>query len=244
MKKLLAAFSVGLVAYGAFADARFSEEKHYITPIEIDLASPLQVPFTCPYSAWRVWGFRFDLIYGRSQTVRGFDVGLAGLLYGEMYGIQATAFNWVESDVYGIELGLVSNYVRGDAGGVQFSIFANQDKGVFGGAQAALCNVDGGFYGAQLGLLNWNSGISYGWQVGFANINDNEFHGVTTGIVNLSSRAHGLMVGLVNEVDRYGDGVMIGLFNGAREFSGLQIGLFNVIQTGPLPIMTLVNANF
>lgn len=244
MKRLLVACSLALVAHGAFAANVIADERHYVTPIEIDLASPLQVPFTVPYSAWRVWGFRFDLAYGRSQCVYGLDVGVSGYLYEDLYGVQATALNWVNGDVAGVQLGAVGNMVRGDVAGVQLGGFLNLDHGEMAGVQLGLVNYDGVFYGAQFGLLNWDGGISYGWQTGVANINVNEFLGVSVGLVNLTSHAHGLQIGFVNEIDQTGDGVQIGVFNGAKEFKGLQIGLFNVIQNGPLPIMTIVNANF
>lgn len=245
MKKLLVACSLALVANGVIAAEAAEPEKHYVTPIEIDFpASPLQVPCTVPYSAWRVWGVRLDLVYGRSQYVYGMDAGVAGMLYGEMFGIQGTALNWVNDDMYGIQAGALGNLVRGDVAGIQLGGFLNNDYGAVAGVQAALCNFDGVFYGLQAGVLNWVGGMSYGVQAGVANVDSNEFLGISCGLVNIVSRAHGLQVGFVNEIEEAGDGVQIGVFNGAKEFKGVQVGLFNVIQNGPLPIMTVVNVNF
>lgn len=221
-----------------------AEETRYVTPIELDLASPLQLPQWSPCSPWRVWGIRLDFIYGRSFCVYGIDAGISGYTLTDVYGIEATGFNLVGGDVGGIQLGAIANAVRGDVGGIQVGGAVNWNRGQFGGVQGALVNVNGSFAGAQFGLFNWDSGICYGLQTGVGNVNVNEYLGVSVGVVNLTTRMHGLQMGVVNEIEEVGDGVQIGLINGAKEFTGVQIGLFNVIQNSELPIMAFVNAHF
>lgn len=244
MKKLLVLGLLGVAVLVARADKVYTtEERHYVTPIEIALASPLQLPCTVPYSSWRVWGIRADLIYGRSYQVYGIDVGLSGRLYQDMAGIQATAFNWVDGDASGIQLGAIANLVRGDAAGIQAGL-VNLDHGSLAGVQCGLVNYDSVFYGVQFGLVNWDGGISYGWQVAPVNVTDNEFHGVSDGLVNVAERMHGFQIGMFNTILSEGDGVQIGLFNSANNFEGVQLGLLNIIQNGALPIMAFLNANF
>lgn len=221
-----------------------AEEERYVTPIEIDLASPLQLPQWAPYSAWKVWGVRLDLIYGRSFCMWGVDVGISGYTLTDVYGVEATGFNLVRGDVGGIQLGAVANSVYGDVGGIQFGGAVNWNRGQFAGAQCAFANFNGSFIGAQLGALNWDTGICYGFQAGVANVSVNEYLGVSLGVVNITPRMHGLQVGVVNEIGEFGDGVQIGVINGAKEFTGVQVGLFNVIQQSELPIMAFVNAHF
>lgn len=246
MKKLmiLGVLACAFAVESAAKEIYTAEETHYVTPIEIDLASPLQLPQWSPCTPWRVWGIRLDLIFGRSFCVYGIDAGISGNTLTDVYGIEGTFFNLVGGDVGGIQLGAIANSVRGDVGGIQLGGAANWVRGQFGGIQAALVNVDGAFGGGQLGAFNWNSGICYGFQAGVGNVNVNEYLGVSVGVVNLTTRMHGLQFGFVNEIDEIGDGVQIGVINGAKEFKGVQIGLFNVIQNSELPIMTIVNAHF
>ena len=49
MKKLLVLSALAVMASGAFAKTVIKEERHYVTPIEWGLASPLQLPCTVPY---------------------------------------------------------------------------------------------------------------------------------------------------------------------------------------------------
>ncbi len=246
MKKLMVLGAL-VCAFGLEAAAKelyTAEERHYVTPIELDLASPLQLPQWAPFSPWSVWGVRLDLIYGKSFCVYGIDAGISGYTLANVYGIQATGFNMVGGDVGGIQAGAVANSVRGDVGGVQAAGALNWNRGQFGGVQAGSVNINGTFYGVQAGVLNWNAGVSYGFQSGVANVNVNEYLGVGMGVVNLTTRMHGLQVGVVNEIEEAGDGVQIGVINGAKDFTGVQVGLFNVIQNSELPIMVLVNAHF
>lgn len=246
MKKLmiLGALACAFAVESAAKEIFTAEERHYVTPIEIDVASPLQLPQWSPYNPWQVWGVRLDLIYGRSFCVYGIDFGISGYTLTDVYGVEFTGFNLVGGNVAGVQFGLVANAVRGDVTGVQFGCAANWNRGEIIGAQGALVNLNGAFIGAQLGMLNWNSGVCYGLQNGIANVNVNEYLGVSVGLVNLTTRMHGLQVGLVNEIDEVGDGVQVGLINGAKEFTGVQVGLFNVIQNSELPIMAFVNAHF
>lgn len=246
MKKLivLGALACAFALESAAKEIYTAEEEHYVTPIEIDLVSPLQLPQWKPYSPWNVWGVRLDLLHGRSFCVWGVDVGISGYTYTDVYGVEATGFNLVRGDVAGIQFGVVANSVNGDVDGIQFGTVVNWNRGEFTGAQGALLNFDGSFIGAQFGLLNWDMGICYGIQAGVANVSINEYTGASFGFVNISPRMHGLQVGVVNEIEEVGEGLQLGLINGAKEFTGVQVGLFNVIQNSEFPIMTIVNAHF
>lgn len=246
MKKLmiLGVLACAFAGEAAAKELYTTEDTHYVTPIELDLASPLQLPQWSPYTPWQVWGARLDFIYGRSLCVYGVDVGISGYTLADMYGVEATGFNLVGGEMRGIQFGAFANSVRGDVAGAQCSAFVNWNRGRFAGVQFAAVNIDGAFYGVQGGLMNWNAGVSYGQQLGIANVNVNEFLGISVGFVNLTTRMHGLQLGVVNEIEELGDGVQIGVINGAKEFTGVQVGLFNVIQNSELPIMTIVNAHF
>lgn len=244
-RKMIFGAAACLFAATAVAERLYTaDDTHRLTPIEIDLASPLQLPQWSPFSPWRVYGLRLDLVYGRSFQVYGIDIGASGYINTDMYGIEATGFNLIGGNAGGIQVGCVANSVRGTMGGVQASCALNWNHGEFGGVQASCVNINGVFYGVQAAVLNWNSGICYGTQAGFANVNVNEYYGTGVGVINIASHMHGCQIGVVNEIEQVGDGLQIGVINGAKDFKGVQIGLFNVIQNSELPIMTIVNAHF
>lgn len=246
MKKLMLLSALAVVASGAFAKVVIKEDRHYVTPIEWGLASPLQLPFTVPYSAWRVWGLRFDAVLARSYDVYGLDAGLVGLTYDEFAGIQATAFNWVGGSAYGIQFGAAGNVTQGESAGVQLAIGANYAPEQYDGIQlAGLFNMNGIFRGVQAALVNSNSGVSSGLQLGLWNTADNEFTGGSIGFVNYSENMVGAQFGFINYAVQAGTGLQVGVFNAAGAYKGVQIGLLNVINDGERPyICPLVNARF
>jgi hypothetical protein len=245
MKKLLVLSALAVMASGAFAKTVIKEERHYVTPIEWGLASPLQLPFTVPYSAWRVWGVRLDAVLARSYDVYGIDGGLVGLTYGDFAGIQAAAFNWVGDSAYGIQLGGVGNVAKGAAGGIQFAGLANYNPEAMVGIQAAgLFNANGVFYGLQIALGNVATGGG-GLQLGVWNRTDNEFTGGSLGLVNYAENMTGLQFGFINYAVQTGEGLQLGVFNAAGQFEGLQIGFLNLINDGETPyIFPFANARF
>ena len=214
-----------------------------MTPIEWGLASPLQLPFTVPYSAWRVWGVRLDAVLARSLDVYGIDGGLVGLTYGDFAGVQAAAFNWVGDSAYGLQLGVIGNVAKGPAGGLQLAGFANYIPEALAGIQAAgLVNVNGGFYGLQVAPANVTTGVGVGLQLGVWNRTDNEFTGGSVGLVNYAENMTGMQLGFNKEGFEQ---TLLGVFNAAGQFEGLQIGFLNLINDGKAPyVLPFANARF
>jgi len=229
------------IAGAASARDLYSPEEHPVTPLELGIATPVQLP----PANWDVYGLRWNLIYGESHNVYGLDLGLVGCNQLKMVGLQLmAAVDWVEGDMAAVQFGGIANAVFGNASGVQLGGIVNYTRGEFAGVQFAPINYDGTFYGFQAGLFNYVKGISWGLQLGFANSAVNEFHGWSVGAVNFAARMHGLQLGLINLADESGRGVQIGIFNGAANYNGIQIGLLNVIDNGELPIMPVLNARF
>ena len=246
MEKLLVLSALAVMASGAFAKTVIKEDRHYVTPIEWGLASPLQLPCTVPYSAWRVCGIRLDAVLARSYDVYGLDAGVVGLTYDDFAGIQAAAFNWVGGDAYGIQLAGVGNVVQGEAVGIQAALGANYNPGEMMGVQAGgLFNLNGALAGLQLGTVNVTTGVGVGLQLGVWNQADSEFTGGSIGLVNYAENAVGVQIGFVNYAVQTGEGLQLGVFNAAGKYEGLQIGLFNLINDGETPyILPLANARF
>ncbi|MBQ8125674.1 MAG: hypothetical protein IJ173_07280 [Kiritimatiellae bacterium] len=246
MKKLMLLSALAVVASGAFAKVVIKEDRHYVTPIEWGIASPLQLPFTTPYSAWRVWGLRLDAVLARSLDVYGIDAGLVGLTYDTAAGLQATAFNWVGGGAYGIQAGAVGNVTQGESAGIQIAGGANYAPEQFDGIQlAGLFNMNGIFRGIQAAALNSNAGVSGGLQLGVWNIADNEFTGASLGCVNYAENMVGVQIGVLNYAVQSGEGLQVGVFNAAGTYTGLQIGVLNLINDGERPyIFPFANARF
>jgi len=229
------------IAGAASARDLYSSEDHPGTPLELGIATPVQIP----PANWSVYGLRLNLIYGESYDVYGLDLGLVGYNRDKMVGLQMmAAADWVESDMDGVQFAGIANVVCGNAAGIQFGGIVNYTRGDFAGVQFAAINFDGTFYGFQAGMFNYDKGISWGLQLGLANAAVNEFHGWSIAAVNYAERMHGLHLGLINLAAESGRGVQIGVFNGASRYNGIQIGLLNVIGNGELPIMPVLNARF
>jgi len=133
-------------------------------PVQISLVTPLQIfPEETPIA-----GFRYNLIYGRSVSVTGLDLGLAnhttgnfkgaqfgtvGLTDGNFVGWQDNAINVVRGDIEGLQLGIV-NYA-GYANGLQFGFvnYAVSMKGL----QIGLVNIikQGGQF-PVFPIVNWS----------------------------------------------------------------------------------------
>ena len=240
MKKLIMSVAAALMLGGAYAQQTPMEPaKHWITPLCISLASPLQLP----PSSWVVDGIRLNLLYGDSYAINGIDLGLVGRTRNDLNGIAAGLFNWVDGDMRGIQLGALANVGHVNSYGLQLGGAVNYVYNDFGGVQAASVNLNGSFYGLQAGAVNWDKGISYGLQLGAVNADLNEFNGGSVGAVNWAIRYSGAQVGFVN-ICTTGEGCQIGVFNAAETYEGIQIGLLNIIQKGAMPIMCLMNANF
>lgn len=216
------------------------DEKIPWTPLELCLASPLQVPFEC----WNVYGLRLSVFFGQSRDVYGLDLGLVGRTSGDMFGLQAGGFNWVENWMAGAEFGAVANLVNGDATGLQVAGALNYDTGLFQGFQCAFVNCDKNFEGLQVGAINWNYGLSAGLQIGVANANPtDEYAGWAIGAVNCAVNFTGAQFGAVNAAEKM-TGFQLGLFNAATTLNGVQIGVLNVAGNAALPILPVCNGRF
>lgn len=117
-------------------------------PVQLSLITPIQI---YPPSD-TITGFRFSLLYGRNQGMKGFDIGLVahveyrgfmgvqwslvGLDQGDFLGWQAGGVNWVGKTMTGLQLGMVNIAERVE--GVQFG----------------LVNYTGTIHGLQIGLVN------------------------------------------------------------------------------------------
>lgn len=241
MKKLvLSALAAAAVCGIANAKEIYGEVDHPITPFTFAVADPIQLPF----DNWRTYGLRMDLFVGRSFSVYGADVGLVGMTVYDFRGAAFGAANWVEGDMYGVQLAAIGNVVNGYTWGWQASGIVNYNQTSFTGLQMSLINFNGVFTGLQLGLLDWNRGVCYGLEIGGVNVNDSELHGWTIGAINYSARLYGTQIGVVNVVPEKGRGLQLGVFNAAESFQGVQIGLLNIIGDGAMPVFPVINANF
>ena len=241
MKKLVLS-SLAVMAVCGIANAKefYGEVDHPITPITISFADPIQLPF----NNWKTYGLRFNLFVGNSFSVRGLDCGLVGMTASDFRGAAFSMANWVEGDMYGVQLAAIGNVVNGYTRGVQMSAIINYNQSAFTGAQMSLINFNSAFMGLQFGLLDWNKGVCYGLEFGGVNVNDSELHGWAIGAINYSARLYGTQIGVVNVVPEKGRGLQLGLFNAATEFQGVQVGLLNIIGDGAVPIFPVINANF
>lgn len=240
MKKLMYAVSTALIlSSSAFAQEAMAPESHWYTPLEIGIASPIQLP----PASWIVGGVRLDLFYGDSYELYGIDLGLVGRTRKDFWGIALNGVNWNDGNAYGVQLGALANSSLSSVYGVQLASVVNYVYNEMRGVQLAFVNQNGPFYGLQFGALNWNRGISYGGQIGLVNSDVNEFNGASIGLINYAVRSSGAQIGVVN-VSFAGEGLQLGVFNAAESFEGVQIGVLNIIQKGAMPIMCIVNANF
>jgi len=241
MKKLvLSALAVASLCGMSNAKDFYGDVDHPVTPLTIAFADPIQMPF----NNWKTYGLRFNMFVGNSFSVRGLDLGLVGMTVNDFRGLAVGVANWVEGDMYGIQLAAIGNVVNGYTRALQMSGIINYNQSAFTGMQMSLINFNSAFMGLQFGLLNWNRGVCYGLEIGGVNVNDSELHGWTLGPINYSARLYGTQIGVVNVVPEKGRGLQLGVFNAATEFQGVQIGLLNIIGDGAVPIFPVINANF
>ncbi len=236
----LVLLSAALVGVTASAKDLYSSEDHPRTPVQVGLAAPIQYPG----ERWNVSAFRLNLLFGASHDMTGLDLGLVGFCRQNMTGLSVHAFNWVDSDLAGVQIGALGNVTGGNAAGLQIGGFLNREAGLFAGFQTALVNHDGSFWGLQLAGLNWNKSVGYGLQLGVGNVNVGDFRGWSVGALNISDSMTGLQLGVVNVASASACGVQIGVFNAASSLDGVQIGVLNVIADAAIPVLPVVNGNF
>lgn len=239
MKKLTIVAAVAMAVGCVFAEAESSDGKGYVSPVGFSLAAPLQFPRTVD----SVYGFRYNVFMALNKDVIGWDCGLVGINGGCMKGLQMNAFNWVNEEVDAWQIGLIANVALDDVNAFQIGTF-NVIHGGFTGLQLGLVNVESSFCGLQVGsALNWNSSDSFGAQFGAGNANIENYTGFSCGVVNWANEMTGFQLGLVN-VAEFATGLQIGVCNAVNDMKGVQIGIINLICEGPVPVLTIANANF
>jgi len=115
-------------------------------PINISLVTPIQI-----FSAeTAISGVRWNILYGRNNSMSGLDFGLVNHVSGSMTGVQLGGVNLVES-MSGWQDGVV-NYSEGElegfqSGGVNYA-------GRINGLQLGVVNYAERANGVQIGLIN------------------------------------------------------------------------------------------
>lgn len=244
MKKLLLALVPAMMMVGAYADDVATDSDasdRFATPLEINLASPLQIPFYLR----DVYGLRLNLIYGRSFNVYGLDVGVVGVNSASLIGLQAEGFNWVSANMTGVQLGAIANVVLKHAYGLQVASIVNSVHEESAGVMAGLLDFTMGYDGIKIGGMTWDDAYVSGAQIGVVNVSK-DLSGLSLGALNYCyGNMAGAQIGVFNAIDGVSSGVQLGVFNAAQNLTaGVQIGLFNINVEGKLPLMVLVNANF
>ena len=119
-------------------------------PIQLALFTPVQIfDENIPIS-----GVRLSLIYGRSVSVTGLDLGLLvnHTTKGKSIGVQFGAVGIVDQDFMGWQNNEFVNVVKGDFEGFQLGVvnYANYANGL----QLGLVNYAASMKGLQIGLVN------------------------------------------------------------------------------------------
>ena len=186
-------------------------------PVQIALISPIQVVD----AESSVAGLRVNAIYGRNKDMVGADLGLVNHSTGRFDGLQVGGINIVKGDFAGVQAGVLFNSVDGSFVGFQ---------GLGGGLGSV---VEGNFHGWQNAFLNaTTSGEFVGLQTGWiSSLCDKDFHGLQTS-------------GFFNFVKGQCFGVQFGLINMSESLNGVQIGLINIVKTGQIKFLPLLNASF
>jgi hypothetical protein len=144
--RFVALLGVALLGLAVFVTPTAAEEH----PVQLSLFTPIQIfPEEDVISA-----FRFNLLYGRSASVTGLDIGLINhTTTGVSKGIQWGMVGLVDSDFVGL----------------QHNVLVNVTEGTFEGLQLGLVNHTNNARGIQLGLVNYTETM-HGLQIGLVNI--------------------------------------------------------------------------
>jgi hypothetical protein len=116
-------------------------------PINLALVNPVQIV----KEEESISAFRFNLLYGKNASMKGFDLGLGNHLTGDMTGVQWGAVNIVGGKFVGWQSGFVS-INTGEVEGLQWSAF--NSAGRINGLQIAIVNYAERANGVQIGLVN------------------------------------------------------------------------------------------
>jgi hypothetical protein len=146
---LLFAFLVSFVAAPAAADDK---------PFSAGVFDPVQI---VPNDQG-IAGVRLSLFYGYNKSLKGFDFAFLGV-------------NRLESDMKGVQLGLVNWTEGGEQVGAQLGL-VSLTGGYFKGAQLGWAfNYAKEVTGLQLGVVNYAERLNKGLQLGLVNIAKNGF---------------------------------------------------------------------
>jgi hypothetical protein len=161
-----------LLILGCFFSYPIVSRAEPITSFQLSLFHPAQI-FSDDYN---VDGFRFNLIYGVNEDLRGIDLGLFNESRGNAHvfelgldnrvgrdfgGVQIGLFNEVKREVKGVQLGLLANIDRQGCEGVQMAVFYNDSQEELKGLQLGIVNHAGSLDGVQIGILNFNDDTRY-----------------------------------------------------------------------------------
>jgi hypothetical protein len=117
-------------------------------PVQFSLWAPTQWPGIDT----NVSGFRFNLLYGVSNEVRGVSLGLVNRSTGSFKGLEFGG----------------ASIVDGDFSGLQWTWVYNKTSGIFVGWQSGLVNLSGTFTGIAMGGYN-QADTGKGLQFGLVN---------------------------------------------------------------------------
>jgi len=117
-------------------------------PIQVSLFTPVQIfPEQTP-----ITGVRLSILYGRSVSVTGLDVGLVNhTTTGESMGLQYGIVGMTEHNFRGWQDNFV-NIVQNEFEGLQMGVVNYAESA--SGLQLSIVNYAGSMHGLQIGLVN------------------------------------------------------------------------------------------
>lgn len=202
----------------------------------------LAAPVQIPWTCSDVYGLRIGGLLGVESEVIGLDIGLVEVTKEDFTGLQLSGFSWTGGDALLFGLSAVANVTKGSAIGLSVSA-CNVVYGDFTGLAAGLVNVDAALCGAQIAAVNWNRFASAGAQIGLYNRNCDCFSGCAVSAVSFSKDFTGLQLGVINSADKAA-GLQLGVINACEEMTGVQIGFINLIASSPVSAMVVANMAF
>ena len=149
----------------------------------------------------------------------------------DIHGFRLNVLMGTHENVYGLDVGLLSNSVVKDLKGISIAGGWTNVGRSSGSLTLAGCfnYVEGDSQGVQL-ALGYNSVFRKMRGAQVAAVNDSvDMKGLQLGVVNVTDRSRGLQVGVVNY---------------AAALDGMQVGLVNIIETSSVPCMPVLNFAF
>jgi hypothetical protein len=138
-------------------------------PFNIALVSPVEI---FPFQDKQIMGTGISVLYGRTASLIGYQVGLVNHVTDRLFGVQAGAVNLSDGYGYGIRVGGL--YTGGGRfGGISIGGLANRyaDEGSWGLMISAF-NQAASFTGLQIGVVNIADTLK-GVQIGLMNFSRN-----------------------------------------------------------------------